>query len=80
MQSQMPPLFALNRAYYAMEAMDLAQRAGQGQNHWSRTYPEAPLETVQGQPWIGIRLPRRPLAIVAALVMIGGSAMVGWMA
>lgn len=80
MKPQMSPLFTINRAYYAIEAFNLAERAGRGATAWSRIDHEAPLNTGRGRSSIGIRNPRRALTAVAALVMIGGFAVAGWMA
>ena len=80
MNSQMPLVFTINRAYHAIEAMNLAERAGRGETPWSRTDPETPLDTGRGRSSSRLRNPRRTLAAVAALVMIGGFAVAGWMA
>lgn len=80
MNTQMPLIFTINRAYHAIEAMNLAERAGRGETPWARTDPETPLETVRGRSSFGLRNPRRTLAAAAALIMVGGFAAAGWMA
>ena len=80
MKPQMSPLFSINRAFVAMEAIDLAHRAGRGETPWSRTNPEAPLDTGRDWPSMETRSLRRAAAAVAALALVGGLAVAGWIA
>ena len=80
MNSQIPPLFTINRAFYAIEAMDLAERAGRGETPWSRTGPEALVGTGRSRLLSGTRNLRVALAAVAATAMIGGCIVAGWIA
>lgn len=77
MKPQMPPLFTLNRAFYAMEAMDLAQRASRGETPWSRTNPEAPQCAGRNSPSMETRGLRRAAAVMAALALVGGLVVAG---
>jgi hypothetical protein len=71
MNPQIPPFFTINRAYYIIEAMDLVERAGRGETPWSRTDPEARVDTGCGPLPMGTRNLRLALTAVAALVIFG---------
>ena len=80
MKPQMSPLFSVNRVFVAMEAIDLAHRAGRDETPWSRTNREAPLDTGRDWPSTETRSLRRAAAVVTALALAGGLAAAGWMA
>lgn len=80
MKPQMPPLLRLNSTFYAMEAMNLARRAGLGETPWSSANPEVPLDIEHGRFSLWVCKSRQAATVVAALALAGGLAVASWMA
>ena len=79
MKPQMAPHFPLSPVFYAIEAMDLARRAGRGDTPWSQSDPEASRVSCLSRPSDVPSGLRRTTLIAYAFILVGASVMTGWM-